>query len=203
MIYAILATIALVFNHIEDDTGQIAGIGWRAHLVENHFAHIPFASNAKHRFHKIVSEFAVKPPCTDKDTMAAHFGNSFLAVHLGAAVGTGRIQRGILIARCIVAIAAKNIVGGDMNQCSAADLHRISQMTHREAIHQLGRRFLILGAVDIGIGRAVNDHIDAIGKHEVENSIPPCDVEIVDIRKEISMLRLRTQQSQMAAQLSV
>ena len=90
-----------------------------------------------------------------------------------------------------------------MNQRAVYLLHGFGKVADSLAVDAQGQLFLALGAVDIGVGGAVDNQFYIVVVHEVGNRLARSDIQLGHIGEEPCMPRLGRQQSHVGPQLSV
>ncbi len=124
-------------------------------------------------------------------------------MELGATVGSGGIDRGILIARSVATIATKHIIGRNMNEGDTIISRRLSEIAYSSGIDGLGYILLPLGALDIGEGRTIDYILEIINLDTEAHSFRVGNVNVVDISEYVFVNGLGSRLFQTASKLTV
>lgn len=102
-----------------------------------------------------------------------------------------------------VGVARKDVVGRNVDQRGVRSRSRTCQITHRQPVDPIGCRLVLLGPVDVGVGGAVDDHVDPPVAHRPPDGFLVGNIQLRHIRKTIFVPRRRSQQPHGVPQLSV
>ena len=113
---------------------------------------------AQHRLDEVAAADPEEPGGADDEVALVGGGGRLLAGQLGAAVGRERRRLvGLHVGRALGAV--EDVVGGDVDD-AGADLGRGGgDVAGAVAVDREGRLLGLLGAVDVGPGGAVDDHV--------------------------------------------
>ena len=189
-------------DHREDPQREVSGVGRGSDLVEDHLQRLPFGRQPQHRFQKIVPECRVEPRRAQDQIVTAGFGDGLLPGELRASVDAQRRRRGLLgVGR--VGLSIEYVVGRNVDQRSSRGRCCRREVRRGEAVQTVGRRLVLLGALHIGVGRAVDDRFGAGLLRGPANGPGVGNVELRSVGEDVIVGRYGAQTLHFAAQLSV
>ena len=160
VVHPLVARVAFRLDDREERKRQVPGVGRSADLVEDHLQRIPLRGQTQHRLQEVVAVFRVEPRRAEDQIPAPGRHDGAFARKLRAPVGSQRRGRTILrIGR--MGRAIEDVVRRDVEQRRARRLGRSCQIARGLVVQQLRRRFVFLGLLHVGVGRAVHDNVDA------------------------------------------
>ena len=160
VVHTLVARVAPRLDQGEDRKRQVPSVGRSADLVEDHLQRIPLRNQTQHRLQEVVSVLRIEPRRAEDQIPAPGCHDGAFARKLRTPVGSQRRGSRILpVGR--MGRAVEDVVRRDVEQRRARRLGRRREIACGLVVQQLRRRFVILGLLHVGIGRAVHDNVDA------------------------------------------
>ena len=172
---------AALSHKARNQSGQIRGRGRRADLVEDDRKGLPLGRKPHHGLDEILAVRGIEPRRPEDQIAAARLGNGFLAEELGRAVdaeGGCRPVLGIGLA----AIAVEHVIRRDVDQDGVPLLCDKGEVRGGAVVEEIGHGGIALGALDIGIGGAVDDDVHMLALADQTDRIDVRDVQIEGLR---------------------
>ena len=198
----LVAAELLALDHREDPQREVPGIGRSSDLVEDHVQRLPFGRQPQHRFQKIVPECRIEPCRAQDQVTASRCLDGLFPGELRASIDAQRRGRGLLGVGC-VGCSVEDVVGRNVDQRGSRGGCRRREVCRGEAVQAVGRRLVLLGALHIGVGRAVDDRFGAGLLRGPEDGPGVGDVEFRHVGEDVIVGRYGAQTLHFAAQLSV
>ena len=160
VVHPLIARVAPRLDQGEDRKRQVSGVGRSAHLVEDHAQRLALRGQTQHRLQKVVPVLRIEPRRAQDQVTASRGLHGLFARQLRTPVGPQRRGRRILpVGR--MGRAVEDVVRRDVEQRRARRLGRRREVARSLVVQQLRRRFVFLGPLHVGVGRAVYDNVDA------------------------------------------
>ena len=132
-------------------------VGRAADLVAHHLQLVAVAREAEHRVHEVLARDAEEPRRAHHEVALVRRRHRVLAGELRAAVGGPRPGGvGLDVGRALRAV--EHVVGGGLHDGRAHCRSR-RHVSGRRAVQRRRGLLFPLRAVDVGVGRAVDDHV--------------------------------------------
>ena len=158
--------------------GQVAGVGRAAELVVDHGELVARGGELEHRVDEVLAVRAEDPGGADDRVRRGRGGlHRELARELRAPVGADRAGGRVLGVR-LGRVAGEDVVGGDVDDVRAGLGGRGGQVPGAVAVDPRGGGFVGLGAVDVGVGRAVDHRVGLGVAHGGADGVGVRDVEV-------------------------
>ena len=145
-------------NKVKQRFRQVLRERWGAHLVVDDRQKLPFLGELDHRVGEILSTLAVEPGRPHDQKFAAalfYFQLAFPFRHGVNALG----RRRVVLFHWMAAIAEENEIGADGNERDASLFAFVGKISRPFGVQPSGECFILLGLVDRGVGRAVQDQM--------------------------------------------
>ena len=192
-----------LFDGSENGDGEVASVGRRADLVENHAQFVFFAPQTKHRFHEIVAESGVEPRRANHHRPTATVRYVLLAFEFRAPINAVRTSR-VVLAIGHVLRSVENVVGRNLYHPTAASLDGFGQIARRIGVEFSAEISVAFRLIDGGISRAVHDAVDLVFLDKLPDGFRVGDVEFRHVCIIINVLRMQFfQQLDFVSELSV
>ena len=167
-----------------DERGrEVAGPRRAAALVGDDADLVARLREGEHGVDEVRAPGAVQPCRAADRVRGAGLRDGSLAGELGAPVGGPRRPRVGLDVRAR-RVAGEDVVGGDVDQEGSGRRARRGHVARRGAVDQRGEVLGGLGAVDVGVGRAVDDRVGTLRRESLADRLRVGQVEVVDVRSD-------------------
>ena len=190
------------FDDREDRHGQVPGVGRGPRLVEDHVQTLLFGRQPEHRFQEVVPVFGIEPRRAEGQVFAPRLRDGPLPGEFRAPVDAQRCGRGVFRVGQVCR-AVEDVVRRDVDQRRAVRLRGPGEVLRRPAVQPVGRLLVLLGALHVGVGRAVHDHFGAGLRHGLPDGPGVGDVEFRHVGKGVVVGRHGAQPLYFTAQLAV
>ena len=148
------------FDDREDRHGQVPGVGRGPRLIEDHVQTLLFGRQPEHRFQEVVPVFGIEPRRAEGQVFAPRLRDGPLPGEFRAPVDAQRCGRGVFRVGQVCR-AVEDVVRRDVEQRRARRLGRRREVARSLVVQQVRTRFVLLGPLHVGVGRAVYDNVDA------------------------------------------
>ncbi len=148
----------------ERGLGQVLGAGGPSALIVHDFQGGPIARELGHGAYEVARPGRVKPARAHEQVLGTAAANGLFTRGLGAAIGAKRLQGRVHRVR-LLGIAREHVVGAEVNQRNARALACLGQHSRRGCVSTHGRLLVLLGAVDVGVGGAIDESAPRLAKN--------------------------------------
>jgi len=159
----VVVAVAVGLDHIDEEAGQVKGVGGGADLVVDDADLVVGPADAEHGLDEVFAVFAEDPGDADDEVFVKEGGDGELSVQLGAAVD---VEGAVVLAvglPGVGALAVKDVVGREVEHLGAGLFGGDGDVAGAAGVDggDFGDVVLVLGGVDGGPGGAVDDGVGA------------------------------------------
>jgi len=158
-------------QQVAHDGGQVGGVGGAADLVVDDTQPWPLRQQPADRQDEVARPGAEQPARADDLPRRRQPLDGLLPRGLAATVPADRPSRIVLVVPA-VGLPVEDVVGADVGQPDVAGAAALGQQRRRLGVDRPGQVALALGAVDVRVGRRVDDPVGIVSFEQAVDAVP-------------------------------
>ena len=170
-----------LLQYLDDGICEVQGIRRCATLVEHHLQLRLGGCQGEHRLAEVLAELRIQPRSTDDDILASGRCYVLFAMQLCSAIDTRRGSLLVRIARHIIWLLAKDIVGRDVHQPAIDLLHgegKVCRSLGIQLLRQGSKLRVGLAGIDIRPGSTVDNDVNIMLADHLPDVIHIGDIKV-------------------------